>query len=288
LNGKAFTASYIRHTDLEKGGLLELDMGNQPSKKLGVQTIDRPSSSISAKGFTAVPYFDMPSFKFKGSTDLQLGHLEKAAEIYYRIVGQQEQQSTAPYLRYQKSIKLEQSCKVQTYAVVAGVKSAAVSQDFFLLPTDRSITVLSKVHPMYTAGGNEALFDHIVGTANWKGGDWQSYFDQDFKAVIDLKSPRDLSYVGIHVLQDVSPWIVFPSKVLFETSMDGVEFTPLPEVMNAIGKDVKGPLVQYLGREVKLKARYVRVTAFTGGPLPAWHESAGNPTHTFIDEFEVR
>lgn len=288
LNNKNLTASFIRHSDVEKGGLLEFEMGNKPSSLMGVKMGDRPSSSISAKGFTAVPYFDMPSFKFKGSADLQLGHLEQQGEIYYRIVKQNEQESTAPYSKFLKPVKLEQSCQVQAYAVVEGVKSSTVNQDFFLLPTDRSISVQSKVHPMYTAGGNEALYDSIVGTANWKGGDWQSYFDQDFKAIIDLKTPRELSYVGIHVLQDVSPWIVFPSKVLFETSMDGVNFTPLPEVVNAIGKDAKGPVVQYLGREVKLTARYVRATALTGGPLPAWHESAGNPTHTFIDEFVVR
>ena len=74
---------------------------------------------------------------------------------------------------------------------------------------------------MYTAGGKDALIDGIVGTTNWKTGEWQSYFDKDFVAVIDLKKVRQVKEVGIHVLQDVSPWIVYPSEVIFEESKDG-------------------------------------------------------------------
>jgi hypothetical protein len=46
--------------------------------------------------------------------------------------------------------------------------------------------------------------------------------------------------------------------------------------------------VQELGVDVKAHARYIKVTAKTGGVLPAWHESAGQPTHIFIDEIIIR
>ena len=38
----------------------------------------------------------------------------------------------------------------------------------------------------------------------------------------------------------------------------------------------------------KTKARYVKIKAINSGKLPAWHESAGNPSHIFIDEIIVR
>jgi hypothetical protein len=288
LNGKSLTAAFINHQVIESGGQLEFTMGSKPSSIFGIASKDRPASSVSEKGFTAVPFFNMQSFKFKDKTELLLGHLEKQAELFIRILYPEKTKEELPFIKYTKPISLTKTCNVEIYALYQGVKSAVVNQQFYLLPTDRSLSVKSTVHPMYTAGGNEALFDNIVGTANWKGGDWQSYFNQDFSAVMDLKTVREIHYLGIHVLQEVSPWIVYPSKVYFETSEDGLNYQPLQAIVNTVGKDVKGPEVQYLGMDVNLNARYVRVKAVTGGPLPAWHESAGNPTHTFIDEFVVR
>jgi hypothetical protein len=141
---------------------------------------------------------------------------------------------------------------------------------------------------MYTAGGPQALIDGITGTKNWKTGEWQSYFNKDIVAVIDLQSVRPINHVGIHVLQDVSPWIVYPGEVLFETSNDGKSFQPLTTVQNKISNDERGPVVQELGADVNAKARYVKITAKNGGVLPAWHESAGQPTHIFIDEVIIR
>ena len=41
LNGKPYSKSYIMYNDIMKGGTLELQMGNQPSK-WGTRTADRP------------------------------------------------------------------------------------------------------------------------------------------------------------------------------------------------------------------------------------------------------
>jgi hypothetical protein len=141
---------------------------------------------------------------------------------------------------------------------------------------------------MYTAGGKDALIDGITGTTNWKTGEWQSYFARDFVAIIDLQKVRPVNHVGVHVLQDVSPWIVYPKEVIFEISNDGEKYQPLTTVQNKVSMDEKGPVVQELGADVNAKARYIKVTAKTGGVLPAWHESAGQPTHIFIDEVIVK
>jgi hypothetical protein len=45
---------------------------------------------------------------------------------------------------------------------------------------------------------------------------------------------------------------------------------------------------QELGSNISAKARYIKVKAITGGRLPQWHESAGNPSHLFIDEIMIR
>ncbi|SEB04178.1 GH92 family glycosyl hydrolase [Pedobacter hartonius] len=42
MNGKPYTKSYIRHTDLVKGGTMTFYMGNKPSATFGISKVDRP------------------------------------------------------------------------------------------------------------------------------------------------------------------------------------------------------------------------------------------------------
>lgn len=43
-NGNTFTANFLQHTELQKGGTLEFTMGNTPNEKRGVTDADRPYS----------------------------------------------------------------------------------------------------------------------------------------------------------------------------------------------------------------------------------------------------
>ena len=43
LNGKPYSKSYIRHSDVIKGGSMVFYMGDTPSKTFGVNKADRPS-----------------------------------------------------------------------------------------------------------------------------------------------------------------------------------------------------------------------------------------------------
>jgi len=285
LNGKVHAPTFIKHTDVENGGELVFEMSASPNKTRGVNKMDMPSSKVDDEQFVAVPFFQMSSNKFKYSLPVVLKHLDPAAEIFYAIVSGE---AKPKFIRYEKPFALTETATVELYARKNGKQSGRIAQKFYKVPSDRSITVLSEVHPMYTAGGKDALIDGIIGDANWKTGDWQSYFAKDFVAIIDLQKVRPVKYVGVHVLQEVSPWIVYPKEVLFETSSDGKNYTALTTVVNSITTDTKGPEVQELGRAVNATARYIRVRAKTGGQLPAWHESAGSPTHIFIDEVIIK
>ncbi|HJW16591.1 MAG TPA: GH92 family glycosyl hydrolase [Flavisolibacter sp.] len=286
LNGKALPETYMRHTDLENGGALVFKMSDRPNYTRGIKDHDIPHSSIENSKLVAVPFFDMPTNKFKQTMSVKMGTLDTQALIYYRV-GPKDKQETG-FIRYSRPFTINNTSNISFYSEKNGIKSAIVTQTFYKVPSDRTITVMSEVNPMYTGGGDQALIDGITGTQNWKTGEWQSYFAKDFVALIDLQSLRPITHVGIHVLQDVSPWIVYPKEVLFETSTDGKVFQPLITVENKISTEDKGPVVQELGIDVKTQARYVKVTAKNGGVLPAWHESAGQPTHIFIDEIIIR
>jgi hypothetical protein len=185
-------------------------------------------------------------------------------------------------------IQINQSALITAYAEKDGKRSRSVTQQFFKIPSDKSIRIISKVHPMYTADGPDALIDGITGTTNWRAGEWQSYFDTDFEAVIDLQTNRKIQELGVHVLQDVSPWIVYPKEVVFYGSNDGKRFTEIGKVINKEEVQMNGPCLQTLSLQVTTQTRFIKVKAISGGRLPAFHESAGQPSHLFIDEIIIK
>lgn len=286
LNSKPHPATFIRHSDMANGGELVFTLGDKPNKTWGASENDMPHSRVNDEAFVAVPYFDLESYKFKTTTVVQLKHIDPAAEIYYSL--EQKDGSNGKFTRYTKPFTIDKTIQVTIYAEKNKRKSPVTFRKFYKIPADISITVLSEVHPMYTAGGKEALIDGITGTENWKTGDWQSYYGKDFEAIIDLQKEKPLQYVGVHVLQEVSPWIIYPKEVIFEMSNDGKTWQPLLAVVNPVDTDTKGPVHQQLGGAVTAKARYIKVKAVNGGKLPGWHESAGSPSHLFIDEVIVR
>ncbi len=282
LNGKEYAKTFINHSEIFAGGNLELELSTIPNKARGVNT-GLPDIATFSPSFVAVPYMDMPTNKFKESISVVFKHIQKDAEIWYSF-----DNGKTSYKKYTTPVIINESSTVSFYASRGQFKSGIVSQPLYKLPTDKTIKILSNVHPMYTAGGPEALIDGIKGTVNWKTGEWQSYFAQDFEAVIDLLKERQVNYVGVDVLQDISPWIRYPASAMFEISADGVTYSPLGIAENKIDASIKEVMQQELGVPVTGKGRYVRVRVKNGGSLPAWHESAGQATHLFIDEIIIR
>lgn len=287
VNKKDYTQTYLSHATIVNGGTLDFEMSNRPNLTRGTMPADLPQTKIDAPHFVAVPYFDMATNKIKEKLPIVLKHIDKNAKMYYRIQ-KTEGANTGAFVLYTAPFYLFEECTLEFYAEINKDRSPTITQKIYKVVTDRAIDIKSEVHPMYTAGGKDALIDGIMGTSNWKTGEWQSYYASDFEAVISFKTPRDISYAGIHVLQDPSPWIIFPKEVQFEISDDGKNFIPLLSVTNKIAAEDKGAMVQELGGAVKAKTRFIKIKAISGGSLPLWHESAGQPSHLFIDEIIIK
>ncbi len=283
LNGNDYKRYYLFIEDMMRGGSLEFNMRSTPDTNTTGKRF--PIAGITGEQIVAAPYFTNTTYKFRDSVQVELKHLDPSVELHYAVTQGDE---TVPYRNYERPVILRDSGMVWVFAEKNGKKSRIVRQKFHKMVSDRSITVLSKVHPMYTAGGPDALIDGIIGTTNWRTGEWQSYFDTDLEAIIDLKQERKVSYVGAHLLQDPSPWILYPSEIIFYLSNDGINFTELVRVKNAKDQDLKTIETQTLGTEVNATARYIKVKAVNAGKLPSWHESAGNPSHLFVDEIIIR
>jgi hypothetical protein len=286
LNEKKYEKSYLAYNDIMTGGELTFTLSNIP-QKWGTGAANLPHSLINNNLITPVPYFDIEKNRFKDSMLVSIKTVQPGVEIWYSVFRHEYMKP----VKYEKPFVIKYSGSILAFAgdfLTGNQRSKNVWQDVFQLRSDRTIRVLSKVNPLYTAGGPEALIDEQFGSTNWALGQWQSYFDTDFEAVIDLQKEQTVNYLAVHVLQDVSPWILYPKEVIFYTSNDGKNFTEAGRVKNEVGTDTKEPVVQQLGINTHIEARYIKIKAINGGNLPTWHESAGNPSHLFIDEVIVK
>jgi predicted alpha-1,2-mannosidase len=287
-NNKPLPRTLITHEQLAGGGELLFEM---PAKLpagagWGSSPDHRPLSQILDEVVGPVPYISNESNKFRDSIVVTVVSPDPKQRVFYTVQERGGKPSAGRI--YTTPFTLHRTATVQLVTTFDENQNRLLKQEFYRIPSDRTISVQSKVHPLYTGGGPDMLVDSIESDSNWRSGEWQSYFATDFDAVVDLKTVRPLTYLGVHVLQDVSPWILYPKEVIFWGSEDGVAYKEIGRVTNGIGADVIGAQVQSLGRNVNARARYIRVKAVNGGILPAGHPSAGNPSHLFIDEVQIR
>jgi F5/8 type C domain len=194
-----------------------------------------------------------------------------------------------PYKKYVKPFVVDGNYTLFFYAKNNKNTSATITQPFYKLPTDKAITILSKLNPMYTAGGSDALIDGIKGTTNWRAGEWQSYYGNDFEAIIDLTKIKKVQQVSCHFLQDIPSWIWMPTEMEIFTSSNGKDFISAGIAKNNINE--KDETVQVTNLKIDfntLETRFIKIKAKNYGIIPSWHLGAGNISHLFVSEVEVR
>ncbi len=205
-------------------------------------------------------------------------------KIFYSTNGSSYKEYTAPFT-------VNETTEIKAYTENERYGKSGISKGkVYKKPNNYGIEIKSKPNELYFTGGKEGLIDGIYGDANWRKGDWHGYQAQDFDAVIDLKTPKDISKLSADFLQDTRAWIVMPTKVEFYISDDNVNFKKVGEVTNTIDpKDYNAQTKKLELSITKTKARYVKVFAKNFGKLPEWHQ--GFPydgyAYIFIDEIGI-
>ncbi len=319
LNGKSYSKSFLRHDDLMNGGELRLQMGPQPNTRWGSAAADVPVSRISAPEIVSVPVISAASRTFKDRLQIKLlangpagmpiveggtriveggGRMvrgssptvkESSAQpnIHYTTDDSEPGDKAA---RFTEPIFIDSSTTLKAIAIAAdGRRSLIATARYHRIPHNWNLKLISTYSSQYTGGGDLALIDGIRGTTNWTGGAWQGYQGQDFVAVVDLGEVKEISQVGAGFLQDVGPWIWMPTRLDFELSIDGREFSTPVSVSNEVPEKQYGVIVKDLVKTFSgRKARYVRIRATSPGKVPEWHPGAGGAGWIFVDEIIVR
>jgi predicted alpha-1,2-mannosidase len=267
------------------------------NKKIIVDKSGEFSKSYRFDFIIPVPVIQAESKAFKDKLKIEIkankNNLGLSENIYFRILDENNTHDKTPFVNYKESFEINKSSKVEAYIerIVGGKppKSNTISATFFKKPNNYSINIKSVYNPQYHAGGPEGLLDGILGTENWRKGDWQGYQSQDFEAVVDLKEVKNITEISARFLQDQRSWILMPTKVEYYISEDNVNFTYFGSVANTLDPKVEeNTILNFTSNETKgKKARYIKVIAKNFGKLPEWHQGAGGDAFIFVDEITI-
>jgi hypothetical protein len=227
---------------------------------------------------------------FKDKMAIDIVSQNPTDKIYYYIERNNESKSAKIWEVYQGQIIIESNTEILAKSQNENGNSAIVSAKFYKKPSNYSIEIKSKYNPQYTAGGDEGIIDGINGTENWRKGEWQGYQSQDFEAIIDLQTEKNVSNFSATFLQDSGSWILMPTKVDYYVSNDNVNFTLVGSVNNSISPKTEGNKIENFEYQSpqELKAKYIKVKAYNFGKLPDWHLGAGGDAFIFIDEITIK
>jgi len=282
LNGKIHDKLYIEHADILAGGRLEFFMGSTPS---AFGSANPAFSRIENQPFSIVPNFIAEKRTFHDQICVEIAKVDPKQVIYYTIDGSEP---TEKSLRYDKPICLTNNATIRARAYHNGVPSKVIATEFFKVPANWNVTLLSKYTPHYSAGGPGALIDKIRGGNDFRTGAWQGYQGTNFSAIVDLGKKQKISRVGGNFFQEIRSWIWMPKNLVVYVSNDGKNWKKVAVMSHNVPIDSYESAAHEMIQSIKpVKARYVKFEAEYFGKIPDWHLSPGEESYIFVDELVV-
>jgi predicted alpha-1,2-mannosidase len=261
--------------------------------KSDLTKIPNENTSNSPKSYEAiipVPLIQAESKSFKEQLLVSLVSNTRDGDLIYQVVPENTSPKMAAWLPYSEPFFIKKSASVFAKIKNKDIECKMVSATFFKKPNNYTITIKSKYNSQYTAGGDEGIIDGINGTENWRKGEWQGYQGQDFEAVVDLQSEKNVSNFSATFLQDSGSWILMPTKVDYYSSLDNVNFTLIGTIENNLDPKYDKNKIQNFEYKLpnEIKAKYIKIKAYNFGKLPDWHQGAGGDAFIFIDEISIK
>lgn len=286
LNGQPYGKPYLTHADLMNGGEVVYEMGPTPNALWGARDGQLSAAVIDREQITPAPVIQANGDSFRRRMTVTLKPTAPRLKLYYTTDGSDPDTGSTLYRR---PLILRRPTTVKAVAVdERGVSSFIVNARFRQILHDWKIRVLSKYAPQYSAGGPDALIDGARGGADFRTGTWQGYEGQDFEAVVDLGKSRSVKRLGAGFLQDIGSWIWLPTRVEFELSLDGLNYSKAAVAIHDVpDRDTRVAVKEISSTFPRRDARFIRVRAYNYGAVPLWHPGAGGKAWIFVDEIIV-
>jgi beta-galactosidase len=157
------------------------------------------------------------------------------------------------------------------------------------LARGRKVTALPPQTLPWSRAGDAGLVDGIVGSVDYRGGDWRMVEGADFEATVDLGKAFPVNSVRLGFLLRPASAILLPDTIQLFTSTDGTDYRPADLVRPAEPKRLAGEMRIPVALDAgSMPARFIRVKAVNVGKCPEGRECAGSPARLAVDEIVVR
>lgn len=287
---------FVSHTDLCQKDILFTHTNQQNNAKFDASAVKTPvvNYSIPVPIIKGDRIFSAPKHKIQivpNDFSFMLdGRTELKFQVEIRYILNEKVEKFEKMLKNGENWTLEINGNCEVSASVGDVASSTVAIFTKKENTYKVVSIQGSYNKQYSGGGDDALVNGILGSEEWRSGDWQGYQNQDFEAVIDLGKMTQLNSIGARFLQDTRAWILMPTEVEYLVSADGKEFVSVAKIGSFLADTILTTSVLPVNLEIKQqKARFVKVKAKNYGALPPWHQGYpfGGTAFIFIDEILI-
>lgn len=149
------------------------------------------------------------------------------------------------------------------------------------------VTYLSEPTGKYKELGEIALPDGLFGGSTFVES-WAGWEGKDGAFVLDLGQAKEFRSIETDFLHQVGQWILFPLKVVYSYSNDGVTYTHLETHNLPEDRSVEVKFQGIRSQSAQpIRARYIKVEITGTKECPTWHYGVGHPSWFFVDEVTV-
>ncbi len=221
---------------------------------------------------------------FSEEISVELSTAETGNQIYYTLDGSEP---TTFSLKYTRLLSFTESTNLRAVAFDhRGVPS--FTREGSYTKATFSMSYKYPPSPKYPGKDQLTIIDGRKGMLDFSGGDWLGWEGEDMVVTIDYKKIKDLKMISASFLHEQGSWIFSPEGVIFETSMDGVNFQYWGGKKNLDPWDQPGTIRREFSTIGARKARVVRVTAKSIVSCPKGHAGEGGKAWMFCDEITIK
>ena len=281
LNGMEHQQSYLTHGDIVNGGSLTYEMSRRKSD-WGTSDENIPETTIEDYIITTPPFVEKGDAAFENETTIVLKSIQPKATIYYNL--------GEAFMKYESPITITDDSEISTYAVFNGNKSATLKTRFRKTNPDIKISLATTYSNQYSAGGDRALVDGILGSEDFRTGTWQGYVGADVVATVDISKVQQIDKLAVNFLSDQNYWIFYPKEVMFYGSTDGENFDLIYSEKIEMSEIINTEIKTFEIDNLKTPYRYIRVVAKKIGNVPEWHKGFEDDGlgWIFVDEIQIK
>lgn len=281
LNGMERQQSYLTHGDIVNGGSLTYEMSRRKSD-WGTSDENIPETTIEDYIITTPPFVEKGDAAFENETTIVLKSIQPEATIYYSL--------GEAFMKYELPITITDDSEISTYAVLNENKSATLKTRFRKTNPNIKISLATTYSNQYSAGGDRALVDGILGSEDFRTGTWQGYVGADVVATVDISKVQQIDKLAVNFLSDQNYWIFYPKEVMFYGSTDGENFDLIYSEKIEMSEIINTEIKTFEIDNLKTPYRYIRVVAKKIGNVPEWHKGFEDDGlgWIFVDEIQIK